>query len=101
MVAPESVRTVLLMAAPLRFSSSFFCQSVGLLLQIDHHESVLPTAHRVTQRNIYEGTVNLAVKAHGGLDRWNKVKAIKVAAWYVKGKGDFLKDVDIDGRDAE
>jgi hypothetical protein len=45
--------------------------------------------------------VNLAVKAHGGLDRWNKVKAIKVAAWYVKGKGDFLKDVDIDGRDAE
>jgi hypothetical protein len=89
------------MAAPLRFSSSFFCQSVGMLLQIDHHESVLPTAHRVTQRNIYEGTVNLAVKAHGGLDRWNKVKAIKVAAWYVKGKGDFLKDVDIDGRDAE
>jgi hypothetical protein len=39
------------------------------------------------------------VEAHGGLDRWNKVKAIKVAAsitgaiWYVKGKGDFLKDV--------
>ena len=41
----------------------------------------------------------LAVKAHGGLDRWNKVKAIKVAAsltgaiWWVKGKGDYLKDV--------
>jgi hypothetical protein len=41
----------------------------------------------------------LAVKAHGGLDRWNKVKAIKVAAsitggiWFVKGKGDFLKNV--------
>ena len=41
----------------------------------------------------------LAVKAHGGLDRWNKVKAIKVAAsitgaiWYVKGKPDFLKNV--------
>ena len=40
-----------------------------------------------------------AVEAHGGLDRWNKVKAIKVAAsitggiWYVKGKGDFLKNV--------
>src|ERR1700735_2174465 len=40
-----------------------------------------------------------AVKAHGGLDRWNKVKAIKVAAsitgaiWYVKSKGDFLKNV--------
>ena len=43
--------------------------------------------------------LNLVVKAHGGLDRWNKVKAIKVAAsitgaiWYVKGKGDFLKNV--------
>jgi hypothetical protein len=43
--------------------------------------------------------LNLAVKAHGGLERWNKVKAVKVAAsitgaiWYVKGKPDFLKDV--------
>jgi hypothetical protein len=43
--------------------------------------------------------LNLAVKAHGGLERWNKVKAIKVAAsitgaiWYVKGKSNFLKNV--------
>ena len=43
--------------------------------------------------------LNLAVKAHGGLERWNRVKAIKVAAsitggiWYVKGKVDFLKNV--------
>jgi hypothetical protein len=43
--------------------------------------------------------LDLAVKAHGGLDRWNKVNAIKVAAsitgaiWFVKGKGDVLKDV--------
>ena len=43
--------------------------------------------------------LDLAVKAHGGLDRWNKVKAIRVAAsitgaiWFVKGKGDFLKNV--------
>jgi hypothetical protein len=43
--------------------------------------------------------LDLAVKAHGGLDRWNKVKAIKVAAsitgaiWFVKGKGDVLKNV--------
>jgi hypothetical protein len=43
--------------------------------------------------------LDLAVKAHGGLERWNKVKAIKVAAsitgaiWFVKGKGDFLKNV--------
>jgi hypothetical protein len=43
--------------------------------------------------------LDLAVKAHGGLDRWNKVKAIQVAAsitgaiWHVKGKPDFLKNV--------
>lgn len=43
--------------------------------------------------------LKLAVEAHGGLDRWNQVKAIKIAAsitggiWYVKGKGDFLKNV--------
>ena len=43
--------------------------------------------------------LNLAVQAHGGLDRWNKVKSIKVAAsitgaiWYVKGKGNCLNDV--------
>src|SRR5271156_5530625 len=43
--------------------------------------------------------LDLAVNAHGGLDRWNKVNAIRVAAsitgaiWYVKGKPDFLKNV--------
>ena len=43
--------------------------------------------------------LNLAVKAHGGLDRWNRVKAIKVAAsitgaiWFVKGQGDVFKNV--------
>ena len=43
--------------------------------------------------------LNLAVGAHGGLERWNKVKSVKVAAaitgaiWYLKSKGDALKDV--------
>jgi hypothetical protein len=43
--------------------------------------------------------LDVAVKAHGRLDRWNKVNAIKIAAsitgaiWYVKGKGDVLKNV--------
>jgi hypothetical protein len=43
--------------------------------------------------------LELAVRAHGGLDRWNKVKAIKVAAsitgaiWYVKGQGNTLTNV--------
>ncbi len=43
--------------------------------------------------------LNLAVKSHGGLERWNKVKSVKVAAsitgaiWFVKSKGDALKNV--------
>ena len=43
--------------------------------------------------------LELAVEAHGGLERWNKVKSVRVAAsitgaiWYVKGKPDVLKDV--------
>ncbi len=43
--------------------------------------------------------LNLALQAHGGLERWNQVKAVKVGAsitgaiWYVKGKPDFLKNV--------
>jgi hypothetical protein len=43
--------------------------------------------------------LDVAVKAHGRLDRWNKVNAIKISAsitgaiWYVKGKGDVLKNV--------
>jgi hypothetical protein len=43
--------------------------------------------------------LDLAVRAHGGLGRWNKVNSVKVAAsitgaiWFVKSKGDALKDV--------
>src|SRR5271156_5965544 len=43
--------------------------------------------------------LELAVKAHGGLERWNKVTSVKVAAsitgaiWFVKSKGDALKNV--------
>jgi hypothetical protein len=43
--------------------------------------------------------LSLAVKAHGGLERWNKVTSVKVAAsitgaiWFVKGKGDSLRNV--------
>jgi hypothetical protein len=43
-----------------------------------------------------------AVAAHGGLDRWKQVTSIRVAAsitgaiWFVKGKGDALKDVSMD-----
>ncbi|MCU1323474.1 MAG: hypothetical protein JWM43_3123 [Acidobacteriaceae bacterium] len=43
--------------------------------------------------------LKLAVTAHGGLERWNKLTAIKVAAsitggiWWIKGKGDVLKNI--------
>ena len=43
--------------------------------------------------------LDLAVKAHGGLERWNKAKSVRVAAsitgaiWFVKSKGDALKNV--------
>jgi len=32
-----------------------------------------------TKKAVNTELLDLAVKAHGGLDRWNKVKAIKVA----------------------
>ncbi|CAN5598484.1 hypothetical protein BH10ACI4_BH10ACI4_18760 [soil metagenome] len=40
-----------------------------------------------------------AVNAHGGLKRWNEISSIQVAAnitgaiWFVKGQGDYLKDI--------
>jgi hypothetical protein len=43
--------------------------------------------------------LGLAVKAHGGLERWNKVKSVRVAAsitgaiWFVKSQGDALRNV--------
>lgn len=43
--------------------------------------------------------LDLAIRAHGGLDRWKKVNSIKVdtsitgAIWYVKGQVDVLKHV--------
>src|ERR1700722_11858912 len=43
--------------------------------------------------------LDLAVEAHGGLARWNKVNSVRVAAsitgaiWFVKGKGDALKNI--------
>ena len=43
--------------------------------------------------------LDLAVRAHGGLERWRQIRSIRVAAsitgaiWFVKGQGDALKDV--------
>ena len=45
--------------------------------------------------------LDIAIKAYGGLDRWSKVNAVKTAAsltgaiWFVKGRGDVLKNVEI------
>ena len=59
-----------------------------------------PVEHSAQLKRAGNGDLlDLTVKAHGGLDRWNKVRAIKVAAsitgaiWFVKGKGDALKNV--------
>jgi hypothetical protein len=43
--------------------------------------------------------LSLAIKAHGGLDRWRTVESVEVAAsitgaiWYLKGQPDVLKNV--------
>jgi hypothetical protein len=43
--------------------------------------------------------LDIAINAHGGLDRWNKVRSIRIdasitgAIWFVKGTPDVLKDV--------
>ena len=43
--------------------------------------------------------LDLAVQAHGGMERWRQLSSIRVAAsitgaiWFVKGQGDALKDV--------
>lgn len=64
------------------------------VLTLDH--SPVDEGNKTVKTN---DLLDLAVKAHGGLERWNKVKAIKVAAsitgaiWHVKKKGDFLKNV--------
>jgi len=46
-----------------------------------------------------EELLAMAIEAHGGLDRWNKVNSLTVAAsitgaiWSIKGQADALKDV--------
>ena len=43
--------------------------------------------------------LDIAVRAHGGLDRWRRIRSIRVVAsitgaiWFVKGQGDALKEV--------
>jgi hypothetical protein len=43
--------------------------------------------------------LSMAIKAHGGMDRWNTVTSLEITAsitgaiWYVKGKPDVLKSV--------
>jgi hypothetical protein len=66
-------------------------------------EQRLPTEYsprkRLERNTPMNELLDLAVKAHGGLERWKKVKSIKVAAsitgaiWFIKGKGDVLKNV--------
>jgi hypothetical protein len=86
-------------------STMFFTDMMLLLLVqwilcIDARQrSRRSTLCRATQGVSMTDLLDIAVKAHGRLDRWDKVNAIEVAAsitgaiWYVKGKGDVLKNV--------
>jgi hypothetical protein len=55
--------------------------------------------HTVSEEREVSDLLEVAVAAHGGLDRWNGITSIEVAAsitgatWFVKGKGDALKNV--------
>jgi hypothetical protein len=53
-------------------------------IELEALHAVRPRVHPFQIKSIQgvslSGLLDLAVKAHGGLDRWNKVKAIKVAA---------------------
>jgi hypothetical protein len=46
--------------------------------------------------------LKLATEAHGGVDRWNHLKSLKAhlsvtgGIWYVKGRPDVLKDIQIE-----
>ena len=48
--------------------------------------------------------LELAVTAHGGLDRWNQLKSVNTSMsitggiWYVKGRPDVLKDVTVEAQ---
>jgi hypothetical protein len=50
-------------------------------------------------RRIVSDLLEMAVDAHGGLDRWNEVASVKIdvsitgAIWYVKGQPDVLNDI--------
>jgi hypothetical protein len=55
--------------------------------------------HDLVRGVLMSNLLDLAVKAHGGLERWSRVKSVRVAAsitgaiWFVKSKGDALKNV--------
>jgi hypothetical protein len=44
--------------------------------------------------------LGIAIEAHGGMDRWRRINAIRVAGsvigaiWFVKSRGDVLKGVE-------
>jgi len=45
--------------------------------------------------------LNIAIEAHGGMARWRRINGIRIrgsitgALWFVKGRGDFFKDVEL------
>ena len=81
-----------------------FCESWGssrepLEWALHYQDSQRGQIQKVIRGKTMSDLLQLAIKAHGGLKRWNQVKAIKVAAsitgaiWFVKSQGDYLKDI--------
>lgn len=63
---------------------------------------IIMNKHLLAQyKNKMNDLLNFAITAHGGLERWNKLRSIQVKAsitggiWHVKGRPDVLKDVEI------
>jgi hypothetical protein len=59
----------------------------------------LPGIHSNNKEKIMNDLLQVAVAAHGGHARWREINTIKVAAsitgaiWFVKGQGDYLKNI--------
>jgi hypothetical protein len=75
---------------------TFFSAGIRMGEQRTRHLSFVPATGSDEDMN---ELLSLAIKAHGGLDRWNKVRSVEATAsitgaiWYVKGRPDVLKNV--------
>ena len=83
-----------------RFRSSGTPKGNRALVKI-HDDGLHISTAAYTASALMNDLLNTALEAHGGLDRWRRVSAVRLdasitgAIWFVKGKGDVLKDVSL------